>query len=257
MKIKGTIRSKEVIILVVSGATHNFLSLELIQQLALPLTTTTSYRGMMGTGISVKGKGICKGVCISMQGLTVVEDFLPLELGKTDVILGMPWLGTLGDVKVNWKMLTMKVRLGKTVIVLKGDPSLSRTDVSLKAMARARQHHSQGVWVELCQSSTTSDLSKEVQEVPRTVKEMLAQYQRVFGPITGLPPSREIDHAIQLIPGASPVNVRPHRYPHILKNEIERLVQEMLEAGIVRPSSSPFSSPVLLVKKKMEDGGFV
>ena len=112
--------------------------------------------------------------------------------------------------------------------------------------------------MELYQTSTTIDLSEEVQEVPKTVKEMLAQHQRVFGPITRLPPSRDIDHVIQLILGASPVNVRPYRYPHILKNEIERLVQEMLEAGIVRPSSSPFSSPVLLVKKKkMEDGGFV
>ena len=101
MNIKGTIRSKEVIILVDSGATHNLLSLELVQQLALPLTTTTNYGVMMGTGISVKGKGICRGVCISIQGLTIVEDFLPLKLGNTDVILGMPWLGTLGDVKVN------------------------------------------------------------------------------------------------------------------------------------------------------------
>ena len=49
----------------------------------------------------MKGKGICRGVCILMQGLIVVEDLLPLELGNTDVILGMPWLGTLGDVKVN------------------------------------------------------------------------------------------------------------------------------------------------------------
>ena len=94
-------------------------------------------------------------------------------------------------------------------------------------------------------------MSEGVQEVPKTVKEVLAQHQRVFGPITGLPPSRDIDHAIQLILGASSVNVCPYRYPHILKNEIERLVQEMLEAGIVRPSLSPFSSPVLLVKKKI------
>ena len=104
--------------------------------------------------------------------------------------------------------------------------------------------------MELCQTSTTSDLSEGVQEVPKTVKEVLAQHQQIFRPITGLPPSHDIDHAIQLIPGASPVNVRPYRYPHILKNEIERLVQEMLEARIVRPSLSPFSSPMLLVKKK-------
>ena len=60
-----------------------------------------------------------------------MEDFLPLELGNIDVILGMLWLGTLGDVKVNWKMLTMKIKMGKAMIMLKGDPSLSRIEVSL------------------------------------------------------------------------------------------------------------------------------
>ena len=75
--------------------------------------------------------------------------------------------------------------------------------------------------------------------------------------MTELPPTRNIDHAIRLILRAPPVNVHTYRYPHILKNKIERLVQDMIEAGIIWPSLSPFSSPMLLVKKKeMEDGGF-
>ena len=149
MKIKGTIGSNEAIILVDYGVTHDFLFLDLVQRLALPLTTTTSYGVVMGIGISMKGKSICKGVCISMQGLIVVEDFVPLKLGSTDVILGMPWLGTLGDVEVNWNMLTIKIKIGKVVILLQRDLRLSRTKVSLKAMARALQHRSQGLWVEL------------------------------------------------------------------------------------------------------------
>ena len=51
----------------------------------------------MGTGVAVRGKGICRGVVLTMQGLTMVQDFLPLELGSTDVVLRMPVVGKLGQ----------------------------------------------------------------------------------------------------------------------------------------------------------------
>jgi hypothetical protein len=57
-----------------------------------------------------------------------------------------------------------------------------------------------------------------------------------------------------LIPGATPVQVRPYRYPPSVKDEIEHQVAKMLQSGIIQPSTSPFSSAVLLVKKK--DGAF-
>lgn len=72
----------------------------------------------------------------------------------------------------------------------------------------------------------------------------------VFETPKGLPPNRGHEHAIVLKEGANPVGVRPYRYPQCQKDEIERLIQEMLAAGIIKPSCSPYSSPVLLVNKK-------
>jgi len=66
----------------------------------------------------------------------------------------------------------------------------------------------------------------------------------------GLPPPRSHDHAIQLVPGSQPPNIRPYRYPCLQKNEIEKLVQELLDAGVIQPSVNPYSSLVILVCKK-------
>jgi hypothetical protein len=85
---------------------------------------------------------------------------------------------------------------------------------------------------------------------PPEIQALLQEFQSVFTIPTELPPERACDHAIPLIQGAIPVNVRAYRYPPKLKDEIEKQVQEMLSHGIIRRSSSPFSSPVLLVRKK-------
>lgn len=50
--------------------------------------------------------------------------------------------------------------------------------------------------------------------------------------------------------GSQPFSIRPYRNSYEQKNEIEKLILEMLDSGVIRPSSSPFASPILLVKKK-------
>ncbi|KAL8155653.1 hypothetical protein AgCh_000884 [Apium graveolens] len=82
------------------------------------------------------------------------------------------------------------------------------------------------------------------------ITEVLQKFEKVFHMQTTLPPSRGHEHAIILRDGVPPVSVRPYHYPQIQKDKIEKLVKEMLVAGIIQPSSNPFSSPVLLVKKK-------
>lgn len=79
---------------------------------------------------------------------------------------------------------------------------------------------------------------------------ILDKFSNVFLKPQRLPPSRSQDHAIHLNPGAEPINVKPYRYPYFQIQVMEQLVADMLRDGVIRPSRSPFSSPVLLVQKK-------
>jgi hypothetical protein len=79
---------------------------------------------------------------------------------------------------------------------------------------------------------------------------LLSEFADVFAEPTGLPPPCPFDHRIHLLPSTPPVTVRPYRYPQLLKDEIEKQCDGMLCQGIIRPSTSPFSAPVLLVHKK-------
>lgn len=78
----------------------------------------------------------------------------------------------------------------------------------------------------------------------------MKQFDDIFQPPVGLPPHREIEHGIELKEGSQPFSIRPYRNSFEKKNEIKKLILEMLDSAVIRPSSSPFASPILLVKKK-------
>lgn len=65
-----------------------------------------------------------------------------------------------------------------------------------------------------------------------------------------LPLERNHEHAIVLYEGSALMSVKPYRYPYKQKDEIVRLVSEMLAAGVIRVCKSPFQNLVLLIKKK-------
>ncbi|KAF8398742.1 hypothetical protein HHK36_014600 [Tetracentron sinense] len=138
MKLKGVIGEQEVVVLIDPGATHNFISLELVKRLQLPIAKIEAYGVTMGTGNAVRGAGIL------------------VELNQ---------------------------------LVGPGEES------------------------------------------PRVLKflhQTLAEHEAVIDMPSGLPPVRGHERSIVLKVGSQPISVRPYCYPHIQKDEIERLIKEIL-----------------------------
>lgn len=86
--------------------------------------------------------------------------------------------------------------------------------------------------------------------MPQPIMQLLKEFEYLFAEPQGLPPCWAFDHSIPLLSGVKPVNLRPCQYNPAQKDESEKQVVEMLSQGIIQPSASHFSSPVLLVYKK-------
>ena len=80
---------------------------------------------------------------------------------------------------------------------------------------------------------------------------MLQEFKDVFSDeILRLPPKRDIDFTIELVPGATPVSKTPYRMSTPEMLELKMQLQELLEKKYIMPSVSPWGAPVLFVKKK-------
>jgi hypothetical protein len=78
------------------------------------------------------------------------------------------------------------------------------------------------------------------QVVPPSLKRILENYPKVFDiPIFLSPSKGEHDHNIPLLSRSQTPNVHPYHYPFAQKNEIEKVLQELLEEGVIRPNTNP------------------
>lgn len=115
---------------------HNFISTDLVEALKIPLDRSTQFEVQVRDGYTVRGTGVCHNVAIEMQGVKVKQSFYPFDLGGTDVVLGVEWLESLGEVRVDWKKSTLKINMEGKWICLQGDPSLYDSQIALKTMIK-------------------------------------------------------------------------------------------------------------------------
>lgn len=183
------------------------------------------------------------------QGQTFTSDAKVLALKCYDLILGADWLEQHSPMWIHWKKKKMRFTYNGTRITLRGVKDCTSKCVKLKVRKLKGLMRKGGV-AQLVQLCAANPQQPAISEIPQAIQELVDQHQHLFQEPKELPPAREFDHAIELIPGVNHVNIKPYRYNPTQKDEIERQVKDMLLNGVIQPSTSPFASPVLLVKKK-------
>ncbi|GJV73436.1 putative reverse transcriptase domain-containing protein [Tanacetum coccineum] len=180
---------------------------------------------------------------------------MPVEMGSFDVIIGMDWLAKYHAVIVCDEKL-VRIPFGDKTLIFHGDGSDNGHESRLNIISctKTQKYLLEGCPIFLAQVTMkkAEDKSKEKQleEVP-----IVQDFPEVFPEdLPGIPPTRQVEFQIDLIPGAAPVARAPYRLAPSEMKELSDQLKELSDKGFIRPSSSPWGAPVLFVKKK--DGSF-
>nr|AAQ56531.1 putative polyprotein [Oryza sativa Japonica Group] len=202
-----------------SGATHSFLSMSFagnhgmeVEDLRHPLMVSTPRNQALSLQRS-------PSVRIEIKGVPFLANLILLESKDLDVILGMDWLARhRGVIDCANRKVTLTSNDGRVVTV-----------------------HA------LSSESLRSRLNQiTLEEIP-----IVREYPDVFpDDLPGMPPKRDIEFRIDLVPGTTPIHKRPYRMAANELAEVKRQVDDLLQKGYIRPSSSPWGAPVIFVEKK-------
>ncbi|GJY42238.1 hypothetical protein Tco_0429508 [Tanacetum coccineum] len=180
---------------------------------------------------------------------------MPVELGSFDVIIGMDWLAKYHVVIVCAEKI-VRIPFGDEILIVRGDGSSNKhgTRLNIISCTKAQEYLTKGCHVFLANITATKDedksKEKRLEDVP-----VVQEFPEVFPEdLPGIPPTRQVEFRIDLVPGATPVARAPYRLAPSEMKELAEQLQELTDKGFIRPSSSPWGAPVLFVKKK--DGSF-
>lgn len=190
-----------------------------------------------------------------MQGQEYVHEVRVLPLGGYDAMLGVDWMGKYNPVTFDFHKLKLTFqRNGKQVTIRGTTEQAMLHPITVKGIKRLVKKKFLGLIGQLFSLTTPVEVqdnsAQQATGVQNQLKPLLEEFSVVFQGPKQLPLHISFDNNIKLKEGAQPVNTRPYRYPFAQKNEIEKMIKEMLDSGIIQHSTRSFASPVLLVKKK-------
>jgi hypothetical protein len=233
------IGQSDVFVLFDCGATNSFISVNCVKRLSLessPLNPPMSVT--VATGDRIVSKHVCQSCPVTVTGKTYFIDLICLPLKDLDVILGMDWLSAnsvyIGCAEKSIFMPTENTAEGVALSTL-----LQNTHQMVQYLFTENKS--------FCILFTvTPEPVLSPSDIP-IVNELLDVFP---DDITSLPPEREIEFSIDLMPGAQPISVAPYRMSPVELRELKSQLEDLLRKHFIRPSVSPWGAPVLLVKKK-------
>nr|GEY11114.1 putative reverse transcriptase domain-containing protein [Tanacetum cinerariifolium] len=202
-----------------SGADKSFVDIKFSHLIDIkPVKLNSSYEAELTDGKVVSTNSVLRGCTLNLLDHLFDIDLMPIELDTFDVIVGIDWL-VKRDAFIVCGKKEVHVPYKNMTLVVKSDSSVSR-------------------------------LKKQLQDVP-----VICNFPEVFlDDLPGLPPPRQVEFKIELIPGAVPVAHAPYCLAPSELKELPDKLKELSEKGFISPSSSPWGAPVLFIKKK--DGSF-
>ncbi|GKD40347.1 hypothetical protein Tco_1260554, partial [Tanacetum coccineum] len=180
---------------------------------------------------------------------------MPVEMGSFDFIIGMDWLAKYHAVIVCDEKL-VRVPFRDKILTFHGDGSNNDHESRLNIISctKTEKYLLKGCPIFLAHVTTKKAEDKSKEKRPDDVP-IVQDFPEVFSEdLPGIPPTRQVEFQIDLIPGAVPVALAPYRLALSEMKELSDQLKELSDKGFIRPSSSPWGASVLFVKKK--DGSF-
>lgn len=238
--------------LVDTGSDISFMQAKFAIKSKCHISSVEKIKVAVANGASMLSETACLNYPYSIQGFQFSSDFRLLEVQGYDVILGNDWILAHSLVGLNLKTREFSVIKDGTSLLAFRDENIvdKRTTISTKKLYQLlRKKACSSVLVLNTQLIGDTEVLSPSQ-IPPDIASVLKEFTDVFKEPDQLPPKRKVDHAIALLDESQIVSQRPYRFPFHQKNVMEELIKHMLQSQQIRPSLSPFASPIILVKKK-------
>ncbi|XP_057779913.1 uncharacterized protein LOC130998515 [Salvia miltiorrhiza] len=240
------ILNKSALVLFDSGASHSFIAKRFYEKADVKCVEETQpLRVSIPSGKAVEIDRLAKGVQVEIEKIILEAELFILEMTDFDVILGMDWLSQNHAVIKCRDREVVFQHPGKDQFSFRMNKTRRTPHIisAMKAVNMMKKADCQACLVNVM-SSTPADL--KIEDIP-----VVREYPEVFPEdVTGIPPDRQVEFTIDLIPGATPISKAPYRMAPPELEELKIQIQELLDKGFIRPSVSPWGAPVLFVKKK-------